>query len=104
MKMVEWIKKLDDLMTLSVRLLLVGKGTISHEEAKKKAIAEFEKYRRMEMLQYESDSFLPNGVIYFLQVYCEIRFYRDTNYSVRSLLRIKFCLPFHIRICSWPLP
>ena len=53
--MVEWIKKLDDLMTLSGRQLLVGKGTISHEEAKKKAIAEFEKYRRMEMLQYESD-------------------------------------------------
>ena len=55
MKMVEWIKNLDDLMTLSGRQLLVGKGTISHEEAKKKAIAEFEKYRRMEMLQYESD-------------------------------------------------
>jgi len=55
MKMVEWIKKLDDLMTLSDRQLLVGIGTISHEEAKKKAIAEFEKYRRMEMLQYESD-------------------------------------------------
>ena len=55
MKMVEWIKKLDDLMTLSGRQLLVGKGAISHEEAKKKAIAEFEKYRKMEMLQYESD-------------------------------------------------
>ena len=32
-----------------------GKRTISHEEAKQKAIAEFEKYRKMEMLQYESD-------------------------------------------------
>ena len=47
--------ELDDLMTLSGRQLLVGKGTILHEEAKKKAIAEFEKYRKMEMLQYESD-------------------------------------------------
>ena len=55
MKMVEWIEKLDNLMALSGRQLLVGKGTISHEEAKKKAIAEFEKYRKMEMLQYESD-------------------------------------------------
>ena len=55
MKMTEWIEKLDDLMKLSGRQLLVGKGTISHEEAKKKAIAEFEKYRRLEMLQYESD-------------------------------------------------
>ena len=34
---------------------LKGKGAISHEEAKKKAIAEFEKYRKLEMLQYESD-------------------------------------------------
>ena len=54
-KMAEWIEKLDDLMKLSGRQLLVGKGTISHEEAKKKAIAEFEKYRKLEMLQYESD-------------------------------------------------
>ena len=55
MRMTEWIEKLDDLMKLSGRQLLVGKGTISHEEAKQKAIAEFEKYRKMEMLQYESD-------------------------------------------------
>ncbi|MBQ8051088.1 MAG: virulence RhuM family protein [Bacteroidaceae bacterium] len=55
MKMVEWIEKLDELMKLSGRQLLVGKGTITHEEAKRKAIAEFEKYRQMEMLQYESD-------------------------------------------------
>ena len=55
MRMAEWIEKLDSLMKLSGRQLLVGKGTISHEEAKKKAIAEFEKYRKIEMLQYESD-------------------------------------------------
>ena len=55
MRMAEWIEKLDSLMTLSGRQLLVGKGTITHEEAKKKAIAEFEKYRKLEMLQYESD-------------------------------------------------
>ena len=40
---------------LSGRQLLVGKGSITHEQAKQKAIAEFEKYRKMEMLQYESD-------------------------------------------------
>ena len=55
MKMVEWIEKLDELMKLSGRQLLVGKGTISHKEAKQKAIAEFEKYRKLEMIQYESD-------------------------------------------------
>ena len=55
MRMVEWIEKLDELMRFSGRQLLVSKGTISHEEAKQKAIAEFEKYRKQEMLQYESD-------------------------------------------------
>ena len=55
MRMAEWIEKLDELMRLSGRQLLVGNGTITHEEAKKKAVAEFEKYRKMEMLQYESD-------------------------------------------------
>ena len=55
MRMQEWIEKLDELMKLSGRQLLVGKGTISHEEAKQKAVFEFEKYRKMEMLQYESD-------------------------------------------------
>ena len=55
MRMAEWIEKLDELMKLSGRQLLVGKGTISHEEAKQKAIAEFEKYRKMEIMQYESD-------------------------------------------------
>lgn len=55
MRMAEWIEKLDSLMTLSGRQLLVGKGNVSHEEAKQKAITEFEKYRKLEMLQYESD-------------------------------------------------
>ena len=48
----------------------------------------------------KTNSFLPNGVIYFFQVYCDIHFYRDTNYSVRSLQRTESCLPFHIHICS----
>ena len=54
-ELAKWIEKLDDLMKLSGRQLLVGKGAITHEQAKQKAIAEFEKYRKMEMLQYESD-------------------------------------------------
>ena len=37
MKMAEWIEKLDDLMKLSGRQLLVGNGSITHEEAKQKA-------------------------------------------------------------------
>ena len=55
MRMAEWIEKLDELMKLSGRELLVGNGSITHEQAKQKAIAAFEKYRKLEMLQYESD-------------------------------------------------
>ena len=55
MRMREWIEKLDSLLTLSGRQLLAGSGTVSHEEACRKAVAEFCEYRRREMLQYESD-------------------------------------------------
>ena len=55
MRMQDWVGKLDAMLTLSGRQLLKGKGTISHEEACRKAVAEFREYRRREMLQYESD-------------------------------------------------
>ena len=46
---------LDGMLTLSGQQLLAGSGTASHEEACRKAVAEFKEYRRKEMLQYESD-------------------------------------------------
>jgi hypothetical protein len=55
MHMADWVAKLDALLTLSGRQLLRGLGKISHEEACRKAVAEFREYRRREMLQYESD-------------------------------------------------
>ena len=55
MRMNDWVKKLDQLMTLSGRQLLNGPGSVSHEEACRKAVEEFREYRRREMLQYESD-------------------------------------------------
>ena len=55
MRMQDWVAKLDALLTLSSRQLLTGNGSISHEEACRKAIAEFREYRRREMIQYESD-------------------------------------------------
>lgn len=55
MRMREWVAKLDALLTLSGRQLLTGAGKVSHEEACRKAIAEFREYRRREMIQYESD-------------------------------------------------
>ena len=55
MRMQEWVSKLDGMLTLSGQQLLAGSGTVSHEEACRKAVAEFKEYRRKEMLQYESD-------------------------------------------------
>lgn len=46
---------LDMIVAVGFRVKLIGNGSITHEQAKKKAIAEFEKYRKLEMLQYESD-------------------------------------------------
>ena len=65
MSMTDWIAALDDqLMRLRTRLL-VGKGTVSHDEAIAKAESEFEIYRAREMRQLKSDfdkairSYLP---------------------------------------------
>jgi hypothetical protein len=55
MYMLDWVTKLDAMLTLSGRELLKGPGKISHAEACRKAVAEFREYRRREMLQYESD-------------------------------------------------
>ena len=53
--MTDWIAALDDqLMRLRTRLL-VGKGTVSHDEAIAKAENEFEIYRAREMRQLKSD-------------------------------------------------
>ena len=55
MSMTDWIAALDDqLMRLRARLL-VGKGTVSHDEAIAKAESEFEIYRAREMRQLKSD-------------------------------------------------
>ena len=55
MSMTDWIAALDDqLMRLRTRLL-VGKGTVSHDEAIAKAENEFEIYRAREMRQLKSD-------------------------------------------------
>lgn len=55
MKMQDWINKLDDFLKISDKRLLVNAGTISHQEALEKAIAEYEKYRKSEDKKYISD-------------------------------------------------
>lgn len=55
MNMQQWIGKLDEVLSVGNRPLLLNIGTISHRQAIEKATREFKEYRRKEMLQYESD-------------------------------------------------
>ena len=45
MHMADWIVKLDDFLKLTRREILTHAGAVSHEAAKQKAEAEFERYR-----------------------------------------------------------
>jgi len=55
MKMQDWIDKLDEFLKASEKQILDNAGSISHEEATKKAKEEFEKYKQQNMLDYTSD-------------------------------------------------
>lgn len=55
MKMQDWIKKLDEFLTISEKNLLHSAGTISAKEAEEKALTEFEKYRKERDQNYISD-------------------------------------------------
>jgi hypothetical protein len=51
MYMRDWISKLDDFLRLGEREILARAGTISHEEALRKAELEFEKFRVLQLAQ-----------------------------------------------------
>ena len=55
MTMRDWIESLDNQILANRRKVLEGKGSVSHEEAIRKAEQEFEIYRKREMEQLESD-------------------------------------------------
>ncbi|MBR2289911.1 MAG: virulence RhuM family protein [Clostridia bacterium] len=55
MKMTDWIEELDNQILLNRRKILGGNGSISHEEAIKKAEKEFQIYREREMKELQSD-------------------------------------------------
>jgi hypothetical protein len=55
MKMEDWVQELDNQILMNRRKILEGNGTISHEEAIKKAEKEFEIYREKEMRELQSD-------------------------------------------------
>ena len=55
MKMQDWIKKLDEFLTISDKNLLQSAGNISAKDAEIKAAEEFEKYRQNQDKNYVSD-------------------------------------------------
>jgi hypothetical protein len=55
MKMMDWIKKLDEFLTISEKKLLHSAGKISAKQAENKALKEYEKYRQEQNKNYISD-------------------------------------------------
>lgn len=55
MKMADWITKLDGFLTLNDRDILTSAGRVSHELAQSHADSEFDKFKRRESAQIESD-------------------------------------------------
>ena len=55
MKMQDWIKKLDEFLTISEKKLLYSTGRISAKQAEMKALAEYKKYRQGQDKKYISD-------------------------------------------------
>ena len=51
MTMRDWIAKLDDFLRMGERDILTHAGTISHEQALRKAELEFEKFRVLQLAQ-----------------------------------------------------
>ena len=55
MTMQDWAGKLDFFLTMNDEKLLVGKGSVSHDEARIYAESEFEKYRLIQDALFKSD-------------------------------------------------
>lgn len=55
MTMFEWITKLDEFLKVSEKKLLTNAGTVSADNAAKKAVREFEEYRKRQDALYISD-------------------------------------------------
>ena len=55
MTMKDWINELDGFLMMTKNDILTGKGTISHEEALKKAHKEYDKYMQSHLTQVEKD-------------------------------------------------
>jgi hypothetical protein len=59
MTMKDWAEHLDRILTMSGEKLLLGAGTISHEEAQEKAVTEYKKYQ-LKTLSEAEKNYLEN--------------------------------------------
>lgn len=55
MTMKEWVKELDEFLTMTHKYILEGTGTISHEKALEKAHKEYDEYMKNHLTQAEKD-------------------------------------------------
>ncbi|MBQ2835736.1 MAG: virulence RhuM family protein [Clostridia bacterium] len=55
MTMKDWVKELDSFLTMTHNDILKNKGTVSHEDALKKAHEEYDKYMQNHLTQAEKD-------------------------------------------------
>lgn len=55
MTMEDWVKHLDNILTVTGEQLLVGNGSISHTQAMKKAETEYKKYKAKTLSDVERD-------------------------------------------------
>lgn len=55
MTMADWAKHLDGILTSTGEQLLIGTGTVSHEQAMKKATEEYKKYKAKTLSDVEMD-------------------------------------------------
>jgi hypothetical protein len=55
MKMKDWAEHLDKILTMSGENLLLGAGTVSHEQAVNKATTEYKKYQQKTLSEVEKD-------------------------------------------------
>lgn len=57
MTMADWAKHLDGILTSTGEQLLIGNGSISHEQALEKATTEYKKYKKRTLSDVENDYF-----------------------------------------------
>lgn len=55
MTMEDWVKHLDNILTVTGEQLLVGNGSVSHQQAMKKAETEYKKYKARTLSDVERD-------------------------------------------------